>query len=211
MTAYGYQLRTITEPVVEPISLEEAKQQCQIDEDITERNADLELYIAAARELAENYTERSFCERAFRLSLDRFPTGDNWPADYKICLPRGPVIEVLSIRYTEQTGAEVTLEEDTDYTVAIDDEPPYIVPAYTEFWPIPRFHPGSVRIEYRAGYASSGSPAGADNVPPAVKQALRFLVAHWNENREAVTLAGGAPQDVPLGFYDALQKFRSYP
>jgi uncharacterized phage protein (predicted DNA packaging) len=49
--------------------------------------------------------------------------------------------------------------------------------------------------------------AELDPVPPDLKQAVRLLVGHWYENREA-TLVGVGAEQVPLGFWDLITPHR---
>lgn len=46
-------------------------------------------------------------------------------------------------------------------------------------------------------------------VPADLKQAIKMLVGHWYENREA-TLVGIAAEDVPLGVWDILNQHRAW-
>ncbi|NIP96559.1 MAG: phage gp6-like head-tail connector protein, partial [Akkermansiaceae bacterium] len=36
-------------------------------------------------------------------------------------------------------------------------------------------------------------------VPETTRQAIRLLVGHWYENREAISTSGAVPKEVPLG------------
>jgi hypothetical protein len=44
----------------------------------------------------------------------------------------------------------------------------------------------AITILYVAGYTS------ASDVPQGLKAAMKFLISHWNENREAVTVGAVA-------------------
>jgi uncharacterized phiE125 gp8 family phage protein len=50
----------------------------------------------------------------------------------------------------------------------------------------------AIRNEYICGYG-----AAATNVPPALRQAMLLLIAHWFENREAV-VTGTIATTIPL-------------
>lgn len=208
MTTSGWQLRRIVEPQIEPVTVEEAKSQCLIDADITKFDADLLGWIKAARELAEEYTKRSFIEQVWVYSAPEFP-GDGCAWDSTaIILPRPPLIRINSVTYLDNDGARQALTDDLYFTV-LDDEPPRLFPPYNTFWPTGRVQQGAVQVEYVAGYPSAGSPVDAEGVPARAKQAIKLMVGHWFANREA-----GAPvvlHEIPYGFERGLDSLRIYP
>jgi hypothetical protein len=59
------------------------------------------------------------------------------------------------------------------------------------------------RIE--ATYGGSGQ----DPVPPALKQSVQLLAAHWYENREG-TLVGVTAQELPFGIWEIVREYREY-
>lgn len=207
MTTSGWALRRISNPPVEPITLEDARAQCQIDADITAHDVLLAGNIRAARELAESYTKRTFVESTWRLSSSAFPS-DCWWREAGVTLPMGPVMAIASVTYLDPSGVRQSIAAD-GYQLAQDEEPAMLYPPYSERWPWGRTDQGAVQIEYLAGYEGSGSPAGAENVPEVAKQAIRMLVAHWFANREN---SGAANlQDIPYGFERLLDSIRIYP
>lgn len=206
MTTSGWALRSIVEPQVEPITIEEARSQCQIDADITAHDTDLNRFIKAAREASEAYCKRSWVEQRWRLSASDFDRSCS--AEYAIELPMGPVIRINSITYLNNDGERTALE-DADFILDESDEPAKLYPAYNTVWPYGRIQAGSVAIEYTAGYPSQGSPAGADGVPELARQAMLMLVAHWFNNREAIS--AGSMAEIPYAFERALDPLRIYP
>src|SRR5579872_3816685 len=68
-----YGLNQTTPPVVEPVSLEQAKAFCVIDQSFTLDDDLINGFISLARLEAEKYTRRAFFNQQWRLSLDRFP------------------------------------------------------------------------------------------------------------------------------------------
>jgi uncharacterized phiE125 gp8 family phage protein len=208
MTSSGYQLRRLFGPEVEPITVAEAKAHCRVDADLTAEDDLFAGWITAARELAEDYTKRTFCESVWELWLDDFP---RFSDDLRVVLPMGaPFVAVESVSYLSTNGDRVEL---AGYEV-LPDEPPAIRPSPWTVWPVVSCAAGAVRVRYRAGYVGEGSPAGAEAVPQRVKQALRMLVGHWYANRESVTAGGStgaAPVEVPYSFERALDPLRVYP
>lgn len=179
-------------PTVWPVTLEEVKAHCRIDEG--HEDALLESLIQAATLHVEHLTGRQIMAASWRLTLDRFPIGClNDPSSpaiegNDILLPRPRLLSVTSITYDDVNGAEQTMASG-DYRVQTDDTPGRIALAYNEEWPDTRAHAGAVRVVYVAGYSASADPLVARAaVPQNVKQAILLLVGHWFEHREAVVL-----------------------
>lgn len=194
-----YSVNVKTAPAAEPISLTEAKLHLRVDDD--DQDALISGLIAAAREWAENYTRRSFVQRTLELRLDCFVS--------PIKLPSGPVISVTSVQYMDQAGVLQTLAADR-YQVDLYGTPPCIVPVFGVVWPVTKYGTlNSVVVEYEAGYADSNvsPPDLADNVPSAVKAALKLIVGHLYENREAVVLANVQAIQLPMAVKSLLAPY----
>lgn len=173
-----YALRVITPPPFEPISLEEAKRFLNIDDDITNRNDDIEAMIAAAREWIEGFTGLAMVMQTLEMSLDAYPS-----CGY-LELPRSPVISVDSIKYTDSSGAEQTWDA-VNYQTDIVMVPGRIGIAYGGSVPSTwRSAFGAWRIRFTAGH-QVGSPDDADgyraNVPNLAKLAMKVHVTGSNE------------------------------
>lgn len=166
--------------------------------------------IEAAREIAEDYVKGTFVETLWELSFAEFPPSMWTPTGVE--LPMGPVIDVVEMSYVDTDGARQVMDV-TALQVVRYSAPPSVLPAFGQYWPNNvQGSVGSIRIRYLAGYRSQGSPAGADKVPKKVKQALRMMVAHWYENREAVaTETRQIPTVMPFGFERLLDPLRRYP
>lgn len=212
MTTSGWALRRIVDPALEPITLEEAKLQCQVDADLTEQDSVIRGYIKAAREKAESYCKRSFVEQTWKL------TARSWPVDMDpegaasdgILLRQGPILGIVEISYLTNDGTRTYLTAD-EYLIDDSDEPPRLYPPYNTCWPSGRCTPGAIEIVYRAGYPSAGSPVDAENVPQLAKQAIGMLVGHWYNNAREDSIVGTIVADAPHGFYSTLDPLRIYP
>jgi uncharacterized phiE125 gp8 family phage protein len=182
-------VRVTLEPQSEPVTLDEAKSQCRLQSG--EDDALVESLIIAARRQVEKWEWRSHVTQTVTLKLDRFPCGP-------IYLPRPPLQSVTSIVYVDSNGDAQTLAPSA-YTVDSHSEPGRIVPAYGEVWPVTQAVPNAVTVVYIAGYG------GAAQVPAETRAAIRLLVGHLHENREAVveSARGDGLQEIPLGV-DAL-------
>jgi uncharacterized phiE125 gp8 family phage protein len=160
-------LRLLTPPAVEPVTLEEALEQCHADEGI--EDAWFQKRIKAGRQKAEGRTRRALITQVFELTLDVFPESE-------IVLPRPPLQEVLSCNVVDVEGAEhsVALE---DLIIDTSSQPGRICLAEGRSWPNVTLRKiGGIKIQYVAGYGNT--PA---RVPEEFKDAILLYVAHsWN-------------------------------
>jgi len=156
--------KLITGPVVEPITRAFVKAHSRIE--IDDEDPQVDLYIRAARERAENAEcWIQLVGATWELRLDAFPSCG------PILLPRPPLIEMISIKYVDTDGALQTLSDSsvspavTSSVFTVDEkspthpEPGEIHLAYGKSWPSTRAEHNAVRVRYRAGFAeASGSP-----------------------------------------------------
>lgn len=196
-------LKRTVEPSASPVTLAEIKSHLRID--IADDDALIDSYIAAAVRTCEEQTRRAFMPQTWRLTLDAFPDGSLNSAispaveGWDILLPRPPFASLTSISYKDTDGATQTLAA-SEYITLGDDEPARVALAYGKTWPDSYAQPGGVAITYTCGYASAAA------VPDAIKHAIRFLVGHYYENREA-TIAGTIITAVPFAVDSLLSPF----
>lgn len=145
-------LHLVTGPAAEPLHIAEVRQHCKID--ITDDDALLGIYLAAARQHAEQQTRRQIVAARWRMVLDHFPRSSCDP----IRIPMGPVRAVVGIEYIDSDGVTQTLPS-TDYRAEMGGEPARIDPAYGLTWPTTRRQRGAVSITFDAGYVA---PCSAD-------------------------------------------------
>lgn len=177
-------LKRVGGPAEEPLLLGEVKEHLRITSD--EENTLLEGYLAAARELAEMQSRRTFVTQTFDLSLVA------WPQCNALTLPQPPLQSVTSITYIDSNGVTQTLSS-ADYLVDAASEPGRVILGYGKSWPSATLRPGpAITVRFVAGYGN------AMQVPQIYKQALLLLVGHFYENREAVTANTRPLQRVPL-------------
>ncbi|WP_299195748.1 head-tail connector protein [uncultured Amphritea sp.] len=163
-----------TPPAEEPITLEDARVQCQIDADITDEDALIDQFIAAAASFCETFTGRPLITQekqyigGFGKLIELTPN----------------LLSVESVTYIDVDGATQTLDPVTYYidTASVVGR---IVPL--ESWPsVKSGHPQPVTVNFTCGYGA------AADVPDSIKQCMRMLVAHWYRNREAVIVGVSA-------------------
>jgi len=162
----------VTAPTEEPVSLADVKAHLRID--ITDDDALLGTYITVARRFCERYQNRAYITQTWKLVLD------DWPDDDEIELPYPPLQSVTSIVYYDTEDNDNTLAT-TVYMVDADSEPGRVTLKYNQTWPYTTLRPyNGIEITYVAGY---GDATG--DVPENVVHAIKLLVGHLYENREA--------------------------
>lgn len=166
----AYALKLLLGPDEEPVSLDEQKAQSRIDTD------DDDLLIAdkitEARETLERRMGRQFLTATWLLGLDAFPAC-GW-----LRLPRPPLQSVQTITYLDADGATQTLATSL-YGVDTLSEPGILYRLPSQSWPCTYGVPNAVQITFVAGWDD------VLYVPAGIKAAIKLLVAHWYENREA--------------------------
>ncbi|OGG44107.1 MAG: hypothetical protein A3F84_27745 [Candidatus Handelsmanbacteria bacterium RIFCSPLOWO2_12_FULL_64_10] len=185
-----YGLRQTVAPGVEPIDLAVAKLHCR--DDVTENETTLTALIAAARRHVERWTSRQLITATWAMTLDEFPSGDDGTDNGEIRVPISPLIAVTSITYVDSDGDTQTLAT-ADYQVDARTEPGRIRPVYGEVWPATRPDTmAAVTVTFTAGYGTAAS-----DVPDDIKAAIKLLISHLNEHREAVSEI--SVNELPLG------------
>jgi len=172
-----------TPPVAEPITLQEAKEHCQIDADITGDDALVTGYITAAREFCEQYTRRYFGEQTLV-----------YQGNFHSPMELTPNLKsVSSLKYLDSTETEKSLPA-TEYAVGTASIVGQIV--FYNGWPaVKEKHPEPVTIEFIAGIEA----------PELVKVAMKLLISHWYENRQAV---GRVTGETEFSVTSILDRFR---
>jgi len=186
MIAYA---RTVA-PVLSPLSVEDVAAHLRIT-DVLEHPL-LDTYLRGAAELMERTLGIRWATQTWTMILDwaDVPTGTQ-----ALEMRGAPLATVTGIAYVDLAGAAQTWAS-ASYVVDIAALPGRIYPAYNLYWPDVRDQPKAMTITYTCGWASRAL------IPPPLQHALRLLIGHWYENREATT-PDKPPADVPRG-YDAL-------
>jgi len=189
-------LKIITAPTLEPVSLTEAKAHLRVTN--TDSDTLITSLIKVARQHCEAITNRALASATYELIMDTFPD--------KIVLPMSPVESVTSIKYTDSDSIETTLAA-TEY-ILYTSEPAIIIPGYDVSWPSFTEYPaGAVKVRYLAGYRAASTDASL-HIPEAIKQAILLLIAHFYENREEVVTGMTMVAKLPIGIDALLYPFR---
>ena len=163
----------VSAPTEEPVTIKNIMDHLRIDSD-NEYNL-IDTYIKTARQYCEKWQNRSYITQTWKLVLDDFPD------EKYIELPLPPLQSVSSIIYYDIGDGSNTLPT-SDYFVDISSEPGRVGLNYAKTWPSITLRPrNAVEITYVAGYG------GASDVPEHIKHAIKLLVGHLYENREATS------------------------
>lgn len=174
-------LRRTAAPAVEPVTLAEAKAHCRVDSSADD--ALLANLITAARELVEDYIDRSLVTQQLVMTLDQFPP--------EIELPRPPMsgsgtTTAVTVTYTlNQTGQTATLST-SEYRVDRNSTPGVIRNLYGQTWPSNLDDPNSITVTWWAGYGA------AADVPQRVKSAMLMTILELYEKRGDGQMPEGA-------------------
>jgi uncharacterized phiE125 gp8 family phage protein len=179
----------LTAPAVEPVSLDETKAYLRV-----EHHDDDELIaalIAGARIYVEAQTRRALITQSWRLSFDA------WPPDGRVLVEPAPLKSLEAARVYDLDGT----------ARAIDTESFALDPASSAllFVPWALMQPGradaGIELDVTAGYGDA-----LTDVPEALRQAIRALVAHWYDNRGVA--AGSASALLPATVGALLAPYR---
>jgi uncharacterized phiE125 gp8 family phage protein len=192
-------LTRLSQPVVEPVTITDAKAHLRVDTD-ADNTYIMGLLVAAARAWVEEYLDRSLVHTQWTMRLDGFPPNglDN------LELPRPPMatasaVSAVAITYTTETGAVVVFPSH-EYRVDRNSTPGAISPLYEQAWPVHRRDDNSVTITWWGGYGEDGR-----SVPTQIKHAMLLLVAHWYDRRDST---GSVSKEMEFGVKSLLDSCR---
>lgn len=147
----NYSWQIANEPLVEPVSLTEAKLHLRVDH--TADDTLIGSLIRAARQYCENFQNRTYIATTYNLKLSHFSD--------VIELPRSPVMSVNSITYVDSGGTTQTVSSSV-YELDTYQEPNAIVLKYGQIWPNTRGARNDITVNYTAGYSASFTAAVSD-------------------------------------------------
>lgn len=184
-----------TGPTIEPVSLEEAK--LQIRQDGTADDDLIRVLIKTAREAVEQITRRALITQIWDYYADEFPEGNR----IKLLMP--PLQSVSYVKYTDEDGDVATFSSGS-YIVDTYNQPGGVVLKDGESWPGTSLYAvNGVNVRFVCGYGD-----GSADVPDPIRAAMRLLIGHYYENREAVFMGRTAPVQLPMGVDVLLWPYR---
>ena len=176
-------LRPTIPPTVEPVTLTEARVQCQMSPDDTSQDVRLMGFVAAARGMAEQETGQRLMPQTWELYLDA------WPADDRIELPQLPVRSIASVKYINTAGMLTTVDP-AAYRLDQRALRAVVQPVYGGAWPtdVRSDDEGVIFVAYVCGLAASATELAS--VAPGIREWILAHVAAMNEQRSAVSEVG---------------------
>ena len=161
----------LTAPAIEPLSLDEAKAFLRV-----EHSADDEVIaalVAGSRVHVESQTRRALITQGWRLAAD------GWPQDGRLRVVPGPLQQLTAARIYDFEG----LAHDVDVQAFVPDRGASLLAFAPWAVPAPGRVAAGIELDVTVGYGDS-----APDVPEALRQAIRLLVAHWYDNRGLVAV-----------------------
>lgn len=206
-------LELVTAPATEPVTVAEAKAHARVE--TTADDSYIEALITAARELVERTTGRALITQTWRMTLDAWPGGEEawWDGVREapisvldgaggafVEIRKAPFLAITTVQTLDEDDAATTWTS-SDYYVDKRHGFGRLIKRQGSVWPsIVGRDFGAIRIDFTAGYGLNAS-----DVPVALRQAIKDIVAHWYEVREA---AGEAKfTEAPMKTRSVLQQY----
>lgn len=176
-----------TDATVEPLTTAEAK--VFLGQGISTDDTLIDSFVKAARQKVEADTGRALVNQTWTMTLDKAPS-NRCP----ILLPINPVSSVTSITSYSTADASSTVATSV-YRLDTSSLPARIVLKDEQEWPTDLRPENALSIVFVAGYG-----AAATNISDVgLIQAVRLLMSHWYEHREAVNV-GNIVTEVELAY-----------
>ena len=183
-------LKIYSAPASEPVTLSEAKLHLRVDGN--EDDTLIQGLIQTARVDVETISLHKLITQTWDLYLDGFPGSSG------LALPYPPLQSVSGIYYTPYGGTETQFSAANYYVDAIS-VPGWVVLDAAASWPSNiLIGVNGVRIRFVCGFGLTSA-----TVDPRAILAMKLLIGHYYENREAVFMGRTNPTLLPQGV-DAL-------
>jgi uncharacterized phiE125 gp8 family phage protein len=178
----------VTAPSTEPITLDEAKLFLRVDSNVEDTL--ISALITTARQKVEADTWRALITQTWKLSLDRDEVKTF------IGITKSPIQSVSHVKYFDINVIQQTLSTGTYQSNLLNE------PAIIKINSIPQMADimNSMEIQFVCGYGVAGS------VPEGLKEAIKLLIGHYYEHREAVSTTNMA--ELPLSYENLIAPYR---
>lgn len=176
-------------PVVEPISLAEAKDFLRVE--TADEDPLIAALIAAGRIHVERQSGIALIAQSWRLVLDC------WPEAGRIAVRPVPLKALAAARVFDFDGEARAV----DLQAFVVDASTSTLAFIPWILPMPTRIAAGIELDVIAGFGDT-----AADVPEPLRQAVRLLVAHWYENRAGIAGAEGPP--LPAGAAALIAPYR---
>lgn len=171
----------VTEPAIEPLSLNEVKQALKIT--TTANDAHLAgLIIAARRQVEKDLADACLVPTVVDTWLDRAPQGR------ALEIPRWPLQSVASVKSYDQDDVETTLAADT-YLVDTVSRPGRLILNYDASWPSSLRPYKSIVVRHTSGFGSAAKTVSSIT-RSGTTATVTLPLAHGWASSKRITLAG---------------------
>lgn len=177
--------------VQEPVTLDEAKRQCDIADGNNGFDAAIRDWIVLARELVEKDASIACFTGEYKFKKTLWREQSNWGDWFELNLK--PITAIGSITYVATDGDTDTWSS-SEYSLDTFTIAPIVKLSYGESWPTLRGDINGITVTVTAGYASVAV------IPQRIKHACKLLIRHWFDNPGIVGQVG---PEIELT-YDAL-------
>lgn len=193
---------------LEPVALAEAKLHLRIDADFLRDDPLLVGLLPAARVMAETMAHESFLAATYDWFFDGFPEaangyfnrlirqagpGPQWLPNGAAILrvPKPPLVSVASIKYYDPAGVQQTVDP-ASYFVS-SGMGSRVQPLIGQVWPVLRPQIDGCVVRHTSGLADASQVRGN------VKAAIKLILGHLYEDREATVSASIGSKTLALG------------
>lgn len=158
----------VTAPTLRAVTLEQARKQCELDQDDATHDSQLTMLIDTATDQFENDCDICLLTQTQRVYLKQFCD--------EIYLPKRPVQSITTVKYYDDSDALQTLASSV-YTLNSPERSVEL--KFNQVWPSTASDRwDAVEVTYVCGYTS------ADLVPAAARHAILLLVGYYfGQNR----------------------------
>ena len=180
-----------------PVTIEEAKVQCKLDETDSSEDSLLNGLLISATRFCENRTHRALMQSDWLWSGKEFPKRLDRDGCFR--LPMAPLVAVSSVKYWNGTLQTLAPSE---YVVDTNNIPGRI---YFKSYPSIDDRPDAVQITFTAGYGAAGAQESQEReaVPQDIKSCILMIVATLYENRQTMNQSGNITDDKIQAWVDS--------
>lgn len=162
------QLRLITAPAAEPVTLGAFKLLLDIPPTDNSRDSLLSTFLVAAREDCEKFTRTRYITQHWLLRMDSLPSiSGRYDRNGfgQFALPFPPFQSIDWFKYVDTAGVVQTLIRDASYGVDLSApfytyqltpgggiQPAWLTPPWARPWPPERLVPANTSVQFRCGY-----------------------------------------------------------